>query len=345
MDHFVYILAGLINELSGGENFYIQPVGFPNNANVVFTNPWSLKKIKTDLNGNELLEYIDSLKFRPEETIHYMKKKTAEKLSYFSRIEEKIKCYKKKKRASKYYGIPFTYLDNQLRILTSNKRNAPKVLNWYESSLLFKEIELHANDVKIFYFPLQLEPEMSTLAYSPWIRDQLEIIRLTAMSLKQGDLLILKENPKMKGLRSQVFYDEVAKYDNVRWANFEINSRDLIYIAFKTISVTGTACIEAACLGKLSMIFGYAPFKDLLIQGPMTDKPINTISKELYLDFSEAEVIKKFNEGYFNYECSLFFANFIPLGKNEYWRCSDLVNKDILVTKTFNLLKNNICVE
>jgi len=344
MDHFVYVLCGFLNQSAGGDNFFIQPVGFPRNANAVFSNPWRLKKVKSNLKGKELEEFISSLKLKPEESIHYMKKTSEKKSSLLKRIEIKIKGLRSKKRAQKYHGLPFTYLDNQLKYLFNENHNK-YTQAWYPSSLSFNQIREKCKNVKVFYFPLQLEPEMSTLAYSPFVRNQLEIVRLVSMTLREGDLLLLKENPKMKGQRKQSFYDEIEKYDNVMWASFEINSREIIRIAFKTISVTGTACIESACLGKPSMIFGFAPWSNHLEQEPFSNKPITQLYSELYADFSSEVIQNKLCDSFLIYKDSLLLANFIPLGENENWNCADLINTNFLIEETYKLLKEDLCAE
>lgn len=345
MDHFVYVLAGLLNELKGGQNFFLQPVGFPLNANVVYSNPWKLRKLNTRTKGTELQDYMDSLNLQPEESIHYMKKPTIKSRGLTDRVADRIVRRKATKRAQKYLRFKYNYLDNQLRWLGLKPAFAVSNNGWYKSSLGMEKIMSLSEKGKLFYFPLQLEPEMSTLAYSPWLRSQAELIRLISMTLHVGDVLLLKENPKMKGQRSQAFYDEIEKFDNVRWASFKINSREIIRQAFKTLSITGTACIEAACLGKMSLIVGYSPWKMMLTQNPISETPLIELETELYKEISPEEVVSKVKSGYSEYEKALFLDNLIPHGKNERWNCAQLTNVDGSVEKMFKLLKDNLCAE
>src|SRR5690606_29357811 len=131
------------------------------------------------------------------------------------------------------------------------KRNLPAFLNHYPLDYFIN------NYNKIFYFPLQYEPEMSILGYSPFYKDQLEVIRLISQSLDNGDILLLKENPKMIGNRTDDFYKKASSYHNVRWIVSSENSREIIRQSYKVVSITGTATIEAASLGIPSMVFGY----------------------------------------------------------------------------------------
>lgn len=345
MDHFVYVMAALLNELKGGENYFLQPVGFPQNANVIFANPWKLRELKTRSKGDELERYIDSLNLRPEESIHYMKKVDVKAYSMGSRILDKLKRLQDAKRAQKYTSYRYTYLDNQLRWLGLIPTKIQNTNGWYKQSVALNQIHELSKAGKLFYFPLQLEPEMSTLAYSPWVRTQAELIRLISMTLHVRDTLIIKENPKMKGQRNQSFYDEINKLDNVKWADFDVNSRDIIRLSFKTISVTGTACIEAACLGRMSLIVGYSPWKMLLIQRPLTEKPLIQLEAELYYVDSGEEVKQVMKQGYSVYEKSLYFDNLIPLGNNNTWNCAAMVDEDASVDKLYTLLSDNLCVE
>jgi len=268
-DHFVYIISGYINEFKGGENYYIQPIGFPQNAQIIMHNSRDLKYFrKKPFENNLLQEYIDSLPLDPKFSIHYMKPQKLPSLKHS--MEERIKELTKEKTKDNI----FTYLEPKGKNIIPGRFTIKKNIN-YKFDYYFEDDinKLTGTTRKIFYFPLQFEPEMSILAYSPWYKSQLEIIRLISQSLKKDDILLLKENPKMIGKREIKYYDEISKYQNVKWAHPDINSRKIIRSSFKVISITGTATIEAACMGVNSMIFGYPPFRDLLISEPVSNQP------------------------------------------------------------------------
>lgn len=303
-DHFVYMLSGIINSLKGGENYFVQPIGFPLQAQVIMDNPWEIKMFRAlAVEKRYLDDYIDSLNSAPEKTIHYMKPQKMVSLRYSikKRIEQIFTPSVRKNM--------FAYLEEKSNGIIPGRLKRKK-----PNTDLYNDISnLEALSVnKLFYYPLQFEPEMSILAYSPWYQDQIEVIRLISQSLKTGDLLLLKENPKMIGRRKSEFNKEIKNFHNVVWANPKMNSREIIRNSFKTISITGTATIEAACLGKNSFVFGNPPFIDLLIESPISKQPISNFIDILYKEYSPDEIESKIKKGWIKYSKSLFFGDFIP---------------------------------
>lgn len=303
-DHLVYFISGIINTLKSGENYYVQPIGFPVESQVIMKNPWELNSFRPKaLYTNYLEDYIKSLTLAPEKSIHYMKPQ--KRVSLSSSIQKRIQQL----FTPSVETNMFAYLEEKSKNLIPGRfKNTKPNTNLY-SDVSDLSI-LNANN--IFYFPLQFEPEMSILAYSPWYQDQIEVIRLISQSMKIGDVLLLKENPKMMGKRSEEFYKKVNSFYNVFWADLKMNSREIIKNCFKTISITGTASIEAACLGKNSLIFGYPPFKNLLVEKPISSQRISNFIEILYKDYSAEEIDSQIKKGWGQFSKSLFFGNFIP---------------------------------
>lgn len=316
LDHFVYILAAHINLIKGGENFCIQPMGFPKNANVVLSTPWTLTKVRNTQLGNSFIQdYKDSLSLRPENSIHYMKKEKNQKPTIAQKLSilwDQYKIWKIKDESRN----PYSYLEKRTKHpLKALIRKNQKQKRWTQATISVDEIKnrLDKKEVgKVFYFPLQMEPEMSTLAYSPFLRDQIEIIRLLAMSIDPDDVILLKENPKMIHTRENSFYKEIERYPNVEWVGLDENSRDVTRLSFKVITVTGTASIEAACLGIKSMVFGYPPFVNLLYQKPVCESALTDFRTLLYSEYSKDAIEKKLQEGWKEYSKSVFFYDLIP---------------------------------
>jgi len=306
-DHFAYIISAYINEMKGGKNYFIQPLGFPMNAQVIMENPWDLNYFRqNEMDFEPMEKYIGSLSKSPMETIHYMKTQKMISLghSFIKRINDLIK-YRSNENM-------FTYLDELPLNIIPDRFKQKKQINYRFNYLYLSDIITISKNRKLFYFPLQFEPEMSILAYSPWYKSQLEIIRLISQSLKYGDVLLLKENPKMIGKRDRTFYQTISKHSNVQWADPSLNSREIIRNSFKVISITGTATIEAVCLGVNSMIFGYPPFRALLIEKPISDLPLGKFIESLYRSYPAEINIDNVKKGWSQYSRCLFFGNFIP---------------------------------
>jgi len=306
-DHFIFFISAYINELKGGTNYFIQPIGFPQNAQVIMHNPWDLNYFRNEpLNEDHLNQYIQSLDLDPKVSIHYMmpQKLISLKHSIFKRFKD-LTLNKTSKNI-------FTYLEPQTKNIIPGRFRQKKKINYHFEYVLESALKSVSKKCNLFYFPLQFEPEMSILAYSPWYKSQLEVVRLISQSLKSGDILLLKENPKMIGKRDREFYDTISTFEHVRWAYPEINSRLIIRNSFKVISITGTATIEAACLGVDSLIFGHPPFRDLLIEKPIADQPLGEFVQILYRKHSPDEIVQHVSSNWDKFSRSVFFGNFIP---------------------------------
>jgi hypothetical protein len=108
----------------------------------------------------------------------------------------------------------------------------------------------------VFYIPLHKEPETGLQMMSPEFFHQHAIILAMAASLPAGALLAVKENNKTIGRRHFSFYEQVADLKNVRFIDDREPSIELIRRAKATITVTGTAGLEAATQGKPVLTFG-----------------------------------------------------------------------------------------
>jgi len=113
------------------------------------------------------------------------------------------------------------------------------------------------NKVKKFaYFPLQFQPEATTDVIAPFFSNQIEMIRLTAMSLPDDYTLVVKEHPKMIGLRSPNYIEKVARTPNVKLINYRIPSEQILKKSSMVISHNSTTLAEAAFYNKPAIQFG-----------------------------------------------------------------------------------------
>jgi len=315
-DHFVYSLSGSINLIKGGENIYVQPVGFPINGNIVLSSPWQLKLInKYPLDKLYVYKYVESLKSPPTKTIHYMKPKP--KIPLFSAIRNRYRLSKNIFLKKIYLLIleekpNFNIIPDRIR-----KTKLPKFINLVGLDFINQK---KISGSKIFYIPLQYEPEMSILSFSPFFKDQFELVRLTSQSISIIDIIIVKENPLMIGRRSIDFYKNLCKFHNVYIVEPSTNSREIIRHSFKVISITGTACIEAAFLGVNSLLFGLAPLRNLLIEDVLTNTSLSSYPAMLYKSHTQDEILLRATNSWEEISKSFIIGNFIPIPdkNNEY---------------------------
>lgn len=72
----------------------------------------------------------------------------------------------------------------------------------------------------------------------------------------------IDEHPAMKGERPVSFYKTLKEKASVFLADISLSSIEVIKKASLTVSVTGTACLEAFLLGKPTLHLGKAFFTD-----------------------------------------------------------------------------------
>lgn len=110
------------------------------------------------------------------------------------------------------------------------------------------------------FFPLHTEPEVSLLVYGRPYVNQIEIIRMLAMSLPVDMVLVVKEHPWMVGKRSLSAYKKMLDIPRVRFVDPKLEARTLVQSAQLVAVVTGSVALEAAMLGKPVITFGDCPY-------------------------------------------------------------------------------------
>lgn len=116
------------------------------------------------------------------------------------------------------------------------------------------------SDQKFVFFPLHAEPEVSLLVYSRPLVNQIEIVRMTALSLPADAYLLVKEHPWMIGKRKLSYYKKLMNIPKVRIVSPETTARKVIDSAVLTIVITGSVGLEAIFRRKPVITFGDCPF-------------------------------------------------------------------------------------
>lgn len=123
---------------------------------------------------------------------------------------------------------------------------------------------LVATQAKIAYFPLHLQPELTTSAFGGVFQDQLYAIELLNSMLGDGWLILVKENPKQTYFqRRAMFFKRLKSLENVRLVPSRYSTYKLMRRARFVATISGTACWEAIKGGKRCLIFGKAWFSEL----------------------------------------------------------------------------------
>lgn len=141
---------------------------------------------------------------------------------------------------------------------------------FHEESLAYFEhlceLENQETDLSgdFVYFPLQMQPEMTTSALGGRFLDQAYAIERLAAMLPKGVRILVKENPKQGAyMRGPLFFHRLRRIPAVQFLPASANTHALTAKARFIATVTGTAGWEAICQGKPALVFGQAWYRRL----------------------------------------------------------------------------------
>lgn len=113
------------------------------------------------------------------------------------------------------------------------------------------------------YFPLHLQPELTTSAVGGVYADQLLALEALSARMPEGHLIYVKENPKQtEKQRGPLFYKRLRALNNVRVVPLRESSVELICGSVAVATITGTAGWEALFHGKPVLVFGSAWYRE-----------------------------------------------------------------------------------
>ncbi len=147
-------------------------------------------------------------------------------------------------------GTAEVYILNIVRYLVRNFLNFRKELRRKYDSM--EQIK----DSKYVYYALHYEPEATLNGLEPHFTNQMYAIELLSKSVPVGVDVRIKEHPAGVGNRPSNWIDTVAKFPRVKLVHPFENSIELIRGSLATATITGTAGLEAALLGKPVISFG-----------------------------------------------------------------------------------------
>ena len=115
------------------------------------------------------------------------------------------------------------------------------------------------------YFPLQLQPEMTTSALGDAYRDQALAVEHLSEILPEGVRILVKENPKQHSahMRGPLFFHRLKRIASVTFLPSWADTRALTDHARFVATITGTVGWEAIRSGKPALVFGRAWYRRL----------------------------------------------------------------------------------
>ena len=111
-------------------------------------------------------------------------------------------------------------------------------------------------DTPFVFFPLQTEPEYSMQTMSPECFCQLGVIASLARDLPAGVTLAVKETIWGLGRRPRDFYRQIQEFKNVKLLDVDERGLEVVKRAVAVATISGSAGIEAALLGRPVILFG-----------------------------------------------------------------------------------------
>lgn len=135
-------------------------------------------------------------------------------------------------------------------------------LSYFEHLAEFENHKINFEENYV-YFPLPMQPEMTTSAIGGKFRDQLLALEKLSEILPSGIKIYVKENPKQGSYaRGPLFFHRLSRIKSICFVPSYTDTNLLTEKAIFVATVTGTVGWEALCKGKNILVFGHAWFKD-----------------------------------------------------------------------------------
>ena len=270
-DHFVYWLAGALANTRRGAFFSFSPCGSPPGRVMALKTMWKVWNVPFEGDAeaflNECKEALSIPNMSGKSRIEYQNPQTLPPL--YKRLKQRyqeIRCEEEDTNAGSYFP------GSKLLSLQTIKKRLPH--SWFKypdpNYDITKDDELSNLNESLCYIPLHVEPESTILMWSPWLQDQIEMCRLVSQALPVGWKLLVKEHIGMRGDRPLEFYQKLKSLPNVVLVSPKVNSTKIILASKITITLSGTATLEAAILGKPSIALGRPPALGMLFAGDIS---------------------------------------------------------------------------
>lgn len=119
-------------------------------------------------------------------------------------------------------------------------------------------------NVPFVYFPLHLQPELTTSAIGGIYEDQLLAIERLSITVPKGWWVYVKENRvQTEQYRGRLFFQRLGRLPNVCFISAQISTFKLTERAQFVATITGTAGWEAITGGKNVLVFGHTWYRTL----------------------------------------------------------------------------------
>lgn len=137
-------------------------------------------------------------------------------------------------------------------------RNRMWALHRWRAARIFDIASPDQLPERFVYYPLQYTPESSINTPAPYYVDQLRVIDALRFSMPHDHLLVVKEHPACIVVRPLSFVRALQQRAGVVLTQYRMDSRMLARRASVTVSVSGSATLEAFLFGKPALMLGHS---------------------------------------------------------------------------------------
>lgn len=125
-------------------------------------------------------------------------------------------------------------------------------------------VDFSTENLDFVYFPLHLQPELTTSILGNGFTDQLKAIKHLSENLPKDVKIVVKENPKQNSFKRPPGYlKELTKIPNVILAPVNYPTINLVKKCKAVTTINGTVGWEAINLGKPVLYYGICWYRDL----------------------------------------------------------------------------------
>lgn len=143
-----------------------------------------------------------------------------------------------------------------------------------------KTVENTVGDKPFLYFPLHVDPEMSTMVLADKLTDQIAVIERISKSMPAGTKLLVKEHIPCIGMRPKGFYDRIKNLPDVHLVSPFNDNFELIKNSDLVVTMTGSAAWEAIRLKKPVLILGKLHFINIA-EGFVATESLDNLDKSI----------------------------------------------------------------
>jgi hypothetical protein len=137
-------------------------------------------------------------------------------------------------------------------------RNRMWALHRWRAARIFDTADPAALPERFIYYPLQYTPESSINTPAPYYVDQLRVIDALRFAMPHDHMLVVKEHPACIVVRPLSFVRALQQRAGVVLTQYRMDSRMLARRASLTVSVSGSATLEAFLFGKPALMLGHS---------------------------------------------------------------------------------------